>query len=91
MSYLYAKGTRVWNNATVQGVSDGGADILTDTGAERRIVCDSVIDFSDMVPNTDLSDALAAAGYEDHAVGDCTEPYNIQRAVLSGNLCARAL
>ena len=44
-----------------------------------------------MVPNTDLAEELEAAGYEVHTVGDCAEPYNIQKAVLSGNLAARAL
>lgn len=44
-----------------------------------------------MQPTTSLADELAANGYEVHMVGDCAEPYNIQKAVLSGNLCARSL
>ena len=39
----------------------------------------------------DFRSLLEAAGYEVHTVGDCAEPYNIQKAVLSGNLVARAL
>ena len=53
--------------------------------------CDSVVEFYDMEPNTALADELAAAGIEVHTVGDAAEPHNIQRAVLTGNLCARAL
>lgn len=50
-----------------------------------------MIDLSDLVPNTELADALAAAGHEVHSVGDRIDPWNIQRAVHGGNLLARTL
>lgn len=65
--------------------------ITTDSGLTQTIPCDSVVEFYDMVPNLSLADELETAGIETYAVGDCAEPHNIQKAVLSGNLCARAL
>lgn len=91
LPYLQANGTRIWNNASVNGVSDDGVAITTDAGVSKTIACDSVVEFYDMVPNTALADALTAAGIETYAVGDCNAPYNIQKAVLSGNLTARAI
>ena len=91
LPYLTANGTKIWNGASVLGVEDGGLRITTDAGLEKLIACDSVVEFYDMVPNTALADELKGAGFEVHAVGDCDQPYNIQRAVLAGNLAARAL
>lgn len=60
-------------------------------GFERVISCDSIVEFYDMVPNMELAAEIEAAGIEVFAVSDCAEPHNIQKAVLSGNLAARAL
>ena len=38
-----------------------------------------------------LADELQKVGVEVYTVGDAAEPHNIQRAVTTGNLCARAL
>ena len=89
-SYLYAQGVKSWNNATINGVVDGGLSITTDAGIERVIACDSVVE-SRSVPNMALADALTAAGYEVHAVGDCAKPWNIQQAVWTANLAARSI
>ena len=75
----------------MKGLSGNALTITTDAGFERVIPCDSVVECYDMLPNTALAAELEAAGIEVHAVGDCAEPYNIQKAVLSGNLAARAL
>lgn len=91
LAHLRSKGTTIINGAQVQGLSGSDLTITTDTGLERTISCDSVVECYDMVPNTELADAIAAAGFEVHTVGDCAEPYNIQKAVLTGNLAARAL
>ena len=91
LAHLRSKGTTILNGAQVQGLSGSDLTITTDTGLERTISCDSVVECYDMVPNTELADAIAAAGFEVHTVGDCAEPYNIQKAVLTGNLAARAL
>ena len=91
LPYLTSNGTKIWNGASVLGVEDGGLRITTDAGMEKLIACDSVVEFYDMVPNTALTDELKDAGFEVYAVGDCDKPYNIQRAVLAGNLAARAL
>ena len=91
LPHLRSKGTNIINGATVKGLDNGVLTITTDMGFERTISCDSVVECYDMVPNTDLAEELEAAGYEVHTVGDCAEPYNIQKAVLSGNLAARAL
>ena len=91
MPYLYANGVKAWCNAAVDGIEADAVIIATQTGDERKILCDSVVDFSDMLPNTELADAIGAAGFEVYAVGDCAEPWDIQRADTNAHLCARAL
>lgn len=91
MSYLKSAGVKIINNATVKSVGADGVTITTDVGVDKTIPCDSVVEFYDMVPNTGLAEELESAGFEVHTVGDAAEPYNIQRAVRTGNLCARSL
>ena len=64
---------------------------LADTGLEKTVACDSVVEFYNMVPNTELSEELKGAGFEVYTAGDCEDPHNIQRAVLSGNLVGRKI
>lgn len=91
MPYLYSKGTKVWNGAEVLSLEENGLTIKTAQGFEKLLACDSVVEFYDMVPNTALADELSAAGMEVYTVGDCAQPYNIQKAITAGNLVARAL
>ncbi len=44
-----------------------------------------------MMPNTGLAAEIEGFDIEVHTVGDCAEPHNIQKAVLTGNLAVRAL
>lgn len=89
-AHLYAHGIKVYNGASVNGVVSDGLSITSSVGLETVIPCDTVVE-CEMLPNTELADALSAAGYEVYAAGDCVEPYNIQRAVLNGNLAARKI
>ena len=91
LAYLRAKGTRIWSSAEILGLEDGGVKFVTEAGYEKTVKVDSVVEFYNMVPNTELADELTAAGFEVHTVGDCADPHNIQRAVLSGNLTARKI
>ena len=89
LAYLRAKGTKIWSQAEIIGVDDNGVKFVTDAGYEKTVACDSVVEFYNMVPNTELAEELEAAGFEVYTVGDCADPHNIQRAVLSGNLTGR--
>ncbi len=91
LAYLRAKGTRIWSNAEILGLEDNGVKFVTDAGFEKIVACDSVVEFYNMVPNTELAKELEKIGVEVYTVGDCAEPHNIQRAVLSGNLTARKI
>ena len=91
LPYLQAKGTRIWSSAEILGLEDGGVKFVTEAGYEKTVKVDSVVEFYNMVPNTELADELTAAGFEVYTVGDCADPHNIQRAVLSGNLTARQI
>lgn len=92
LPYLRANGTEIYSSAAVDAVSaDSVTFTRTDTGLAKTVACDSVVEFYDMLPNTALADELTAAGYEVYTIGDANEPFNIQRAVTTGNLCARAL
>lgn len=89
MPALYARGMRVWPQAQVKAVSDGSITISGETGVDLNIPCDTVIEAMDLLPNTDLADAVT--GIETHLIGDCKKPWNIAEAIAAGNLAARAL
>ena len=91
LPYLNSNGVKIWNEASVNAVGEAGVTITTSAGFERTIPCDSVIECYDMVPNTALAAEIEAAGIPVFTAGDCAEPYNIQKAVLAGNLAARKL
>ena len=91
LPYLQAKGTRIWSSAEILGLEDGGVKFVTEAGYEKTVKVDSVVEFYNMFESTELADELTAAGFEVHTVGDCADPHNIQRAVLSGNLTARKI
>lgn len=88
--HLMAHGVKIWNEATVDGVSNGNLSITTSSGTIVEIPCDTVIECYDMVENTELFDSLSA-DFEKYAVGDCAKPWNIQQAIFTGNITARAL
>ncbi len=94
---LYVKGTRVLANASVTAVGDGEVTVLGEAGCEITVACDTVIDALDLLPNTELADALQAAGFAVTVVGDALDiaqtrhPHNIAEAVATGNLAARAI
>ena len=88
---LTSQGVKIWNSATVEGVSDEGMAIVMNGGVPKVLPCDSVVECYDMLPNTALADELTAAGYDVRCVGDCAEPWNIGLAIRSGNLTARAI
>lgn len=90
-THLLSHGVGIWNGATVKAVVDGGVAIQTESGAELVIPCNTVVEAYDMKPSTELADALTAAGYDVRAVGDCADPWNIQGAIYSANLAARAI
>lgn len=91
LPHLKSKGVQIINNAAAKSVSGDSITVTTDVGLEKVISCDSVVEFYDMVPNLSLAKEIEAAGIEVHAVGDCAQPHNIQKAVLTGNLAARAV
>lgn len=86
---LQAKGTRVWPEATVTAVGDGTLTFTASSGVETTIPCDTVVEALDMLPNTELADAVNGA--EVIAVGDCNIPYNIAAAISDGNLAGRRI
>ena len=90
-AHLYAHGVKAWNDCSIVSVDDKGVTVkLNTTGTEHTIPCDTVIECYDMIPNTALMDAIAAAGYEVHAAAidnACT----IQNAIHEGHKAARYL
>ncbi len=86
---LYAEGCRVIPNAAIESIGDGEVTVVDGQGMERTIVCDAVVNAIDMAPNTALADELEGE-FDVYAVGDCADPWDIQAAVATGNLAARA-
>lgn len=87
---LYATGVRIFPESSIVSVGDKSATILNAaTGVETTIAIDSIVDASDMVPNTALADELTGE-FEVYTVGDCADPWDIQAAVATANLAARS-
>jgi len=91
LPHLYAKGVKIWNNAKINGIVNGALSITTDVGLKKNIECDTIIECYDMLKNTALYDALVKDGFETYAVGDCAEPFNIQKAIHAGHIVARKI
>ena len=87
---IESRGTRIWNNCTVDGVGEDGVTITMNTGVQKTLPCDSVVEIYDMLPNAALADELGGE-FDVYAVGDCAEPWNIGLAIRSGNLAARKI
>jgi 2,4-dienoyl-CoA reductase-like NADH-dependent reductase (Old Yellow Enzyme family)/thioredoxin reductase/uncharacterized protein with FMN-binding domain len=88
---LTVNGVKVWNESTVLEVVENGVRIADGNGVEHVVECDTVVEGADVQADLALRDELADAGFEVYAVGDCADPWNIQRAVLNANLLARSL
>ena len=86
---ITAKGVRIWQNASVKAVGDGTVVIDGGYGVDQTVACDTVIEAMDMLPNTEIIDAIE--GIETYAVGDCKHPFNIAEAINNANLVARYL
>ncbi|NCB51628.1 MAG: FAD-dependent oxidoreductase [Clostridia bacterium] len=86
---VFARGTRLWPNASITSVGDGEITVHSESGVDIDIKCDTVIEAMDMLPNTGIIDGLD--GIEAYAIGDCNIPYNIAEAISSGNLPARKI
>ena len=89
MPMLYARGMRVWPNASLSAIGDGEVAISGDAGVDIAIPCDAVVEAMDMLPNKGLLDEVSVS--ETYAVGDCDVPFNIADAIKAGNLVGRKL
>ena len=88
---LYARGTRVWSKAELASVADGKATVRRENASDVVYDCDTVISAMDMLPNKDLLEGLEGSGLAVYEAGDCTDPWNIQYAVRTGNIVARTI
>ena len=75
--------------AKYKEAKDGKAVVLTETGVETVLPCDSIVNAADMRPNTELLEGISVA--ETYAIGDCANPYNIALAIRGGNDAGRAV
>ncbi len=90
-SHLYSHGVRVWNESTVDAIDGEGVHItMNQSGHTKVLPCDTVIECYDMLPNTELMEEIAAAGYTVYAAG-CDAPYNMQKSIHAGYKVARYL
>ena len=86
---IKAAGTRVWSGVTGLTVGESGVSFVSEAGFAIDVACDAVVDASDCLPNTALTDGLE--GVTVIPVGDCKAPYNIAAAISDGNLAARSI
>ena len=86
---IKAAGTRIWSGVTGLTVGESGVSFTSEAGFAIDVACDAVVDASDCLPNTALTDGLE--GVTVIPVGDCKAPYNIAAAISDGNLAARSI
>ena len=86
---LYALGFNAYPQSSIKSVEGGKATIVMETGLERVMDIDAIVDASDMIPNTELVDGISVS--EVYTIGDCSSPYNIGLAIRSGNDAGRAV
>jgi 2,4-dienoyl-CoA reductase-like NADH-dependent reductase (Old Yellow Enzyme family) len=86
---LTGTGCHIWAGSKIDSVGNGFIEITTDTGLKQKVLCDSVVDVSDMLPNKEMIRGLS--GIEAYAIGDCDLPWNIAEAIAAGNLTARKI
>ena len=86
---LYALGVRAWPESSIVSANDGKVVIKGVTGAQHTFKADAIVDCSDMLANTSLLDGCGVA--ETYTVGDCANPFNIGKAIISGNDAGRAV
>ena len=86
---FYAAGGRVLSMSTLDEIGDGEVKVTNVAGVQLTIKADAVIDAADMVPNTSLADELSGE-FDVKSVGDCADPWDIQAAIATANLVARA-
>ena len=86
---LYSLGFNALPESRIKSVRAGIATVVTDTGLETRVPCDAIVNASDMLPNLELLDGISVQ--EVYAVGDCAAPFNIGKAIQTGNDAGRAV
>ena len=86
---LYSLGFNALPESSIKTVRNGVATVVMDTGLETCIPCDAIVNAADMLPNHDLIDGIPVK--EVYAVGDCALPFNIARAIRTGNDAGRAV
>ena len=86
---FYAAGGRVLSMSTLDEIGDGEVKVTNVAGVQLTIKADAVIDAAEMVPNTSLADELSGE-FDVKSVGDCADPWDIQAAIATANLVARA-
>ena len=85
---LYALGFNAYPSASIKSAADGKAVIISETGVEIEIPCDSIVNAADMLPNGSLAEGLDCEVY---TIGDAANPYNIALAIRGGNDAGRAV
>lgn len=86
---FYAVGGRVLAMSTLDEIGDGEVKVTNAAGVQLSIKADAVINAIDMAPNTALADELSGE-FNVTCVGDCADPWDIQAAIATANLAARA-
>ncbi|MBR2836158.1 MAG: FAD-dependent oxidoreductase [Coriobacteriales bacterium] len=79
---MKALGCRFWSEAQLLEVGDGSVTIKNSSGIPVELACGTVIDALDCEPNI-------IEGVDVIAVGDCAKPWNIEKAIVTGNNAAR--
>lgn len=90
LSWLKSQGVAFHHEASDITAEDGHVNFTASFGLPCSLSCDTVVLCEDLQPNKALADEIGTL-CEVVCVGDCVQPFNIQNAVLQGNLAARAL
>lgn len=85
---LYSLGFNAFPEASIKEVKNGKVIVTLETGVDTEIPCDAIVNGADMLPNMDLANSLSGEVY---TIGDAAAPFNIAKAIQTGNDIGRAL
>jgi len=89
-SALYTLGMKLYPESTIKSIGDGVVTISSKVkGVDIDIPATSIVNAADMVPNKSLLEGVKVA--ETYAIGDCENPFNIAKAIQTGNDVGRAI
>jgi len=84
LDLLRDKEVEFMTNTSLEGVTDGGVNVIDKNFTRKTILCDTVALALGLKPERGLYESLRRESIEPYLIGDCKEPHNIMQAIWDG-------